>query len=153
MRKLSQKELLHEGFGGFLKSLAKSATKKVASELAKDNPALAGIAGAFKTAVKASRSVEERIKEFLLDYNQMMVGEPIKGKGGRYVVKTAEIEYDQTTGEQKQGALDPNPWILKIDGDRIRRLDNRGRGSRTRRQTTNPPAPNPPAPNPPAPNP
>ena len=153
MRKLSQKELLHEGFGGFLKSLAKSAAKKVASDLAKDNPALAGVAGAFKTAAKAGRSAKKRIEEYLLDYNKMMVDEPKKGKGGRYIVKTAKIEYDQTTGQQKQGALDQDPMILKIDGDRIRRLDNRGRGFRARRQTTNPPAPNPPAPNPPAPNP
>ena len=141
MRKLSQKELLDEGFGGFLKSLAKSAAKKVASDLAKDNPALTGIAGAFKTAVKAGRSgsAEEKIKEYLLDYNKMVVGEPRKGEGGRYIVKTAEIEYDKTTGKQKQGVEDSNPMILKIDGDRVRRLD-RGRDRRDKKQTQKTPA-------------
>lgn len=123
MRKLSQKELIHEGFGSFLKSLAKSAAKKVASDLAKDSPALAGIVRAFKTAVKAGQSEEKKIKEYLLDYNKMMIDTPQKGKDGRYIVKTAAIEYDKTTGEEKQGKIDPSPMILKIDGDSVKRLD------------------------------
>lgn len=127
MRKLSQKELIHEGFGSFLKSLAKSAAKKVASDLAKDSPALAGIAGAFKTAIKASKSDEKRIKEYLLDYNKMIVGKPKKGEGGRYIVKTAAIEYDDNTGAEKQGKVDLDPMVLQIDGDRVRRLDKRSR--------------------------
>lgn len=128
MRKLSQKELIHEGFGSFLKSLGKSAVKKVASDLAKDSPALSGIAGSVKTAIKAGKSDEKKIKEYLLDYNKMMIDKPQKGKGGRYIVKTAEIEYD-VDGEEKQGKIDPSPMILKIDGDRIKRLDRDKRGS------------------------
>lgn len=133
MRKLSQKELLDEGFGGFLKSLGKSAVKKVASDLAKDSPALAGIAGSVKTAIKAGKSDKKKIKEYLLDYNKMMIDKPQKGKGGRYIVKTAAIEYGEDGGE-KQGKIDPRPMVLRIDGDRVRRLD-RGRDRRDRKQT------------------
>ena len=132
MRKLSQKELLDEGIGTFmkkvgkgagvvagraLKGLAKAASPTAAGLVSKAGSAIADTAKAVKSA---TQTPEEKITDYFEDMGYKVVDNGINPgvSDDTKVVKVSEIVYD----DQGAGTVVPvsSPFVVKFDKGEVK---------------------------------
>tara|TARA_R110000772_G_scaffold163620_1_gene275048 strand:- start:2229 stop:2777 length:549 start_codon:yes stop_codon:yes gene_type:complete len=135
MRKLTQKELVKEGVGNFMKNVAKGASVvggRALKGLAKAaSPTAYGLAQKIgkswkdtnRAVIAATSSPEDRIKKHFKDLSYEVISiNPGVSKDTR-VVKVAEIVYkDNDKGVTQQSVPIDSPYVVKVDKSGIKIL-------------------------------
>tara|TARA_R110001592_G_scaffold141571_1_gene363178 strand:+ start:1814 stop:2350 length:537 start_codon:yes stop_codon:yes gene_type:complete len=131
MRKLTQKELVTEGVGDFVKNVAKGSgvlLKGLAKAVSPTAAATAQKIGKAwkdtnKAVIAATSSPEDRIKKHFKDLSYEVISiNPGVSKDTR-VVKVAEIVYkDNDKGVTQQSVPIDSPYVVKVDKSGIKIL-------------------------------
>lgn len=128
MVKLSQRKMLSEGFGSLLRKGIASAARGAAAaggalKSASDAGVSASVGGIVKGAKAGYEAEKQRQKgpeselvKVLDDMAFIKIGNE-RQKGDTYLVKVADLEFDETTGEEKEGRVYNKPLILKWEKD------------------------------------
>ncbi len=132
MRKLTQKELVREGLGTFMKKAGKglgSVAGSVLGGLAKAAmPKTAGYAKGAKDFVSntmnkakaATSTPEERIADYFKDMGYKVIGTSPGVSDDIKVVKVSEVEYTDKGSSQEKPV--PSPFVVKLDKSGIKVL-------------------------------
>jgi len=132
MRKLSQKELVQEGIGTFMKKAGKGAMSVAGSVLGglarAASPTAAGLVDKTKGAIsntmnkaKAAMSTpEERITDYFKDMGYKVIGTSPGVSDDIKVVKVSEVEYTDKGSSQEKPV--PSPFVVKLDKSGIKVL-------------------------------
>ena len=151
MARLSQRELLNEGFGSMLRKAAGVAAGvggAVAPEIKQEVDKWKGWGKGIKQAQDKFLSKDDKLDKFIERAGYIKTGN-IKGTGNRRTIEVADIDFDKTTGQPKQGYVYPSdqPLIVQYkDGEwdvlraprrpygqsRDQYTNNRGRGQQGR---------------------
>ena len=128
MAKMSQKKLLEEGFGSFLRrNIARAARGAGAVGGAIKGASDAGVRAGVSDIVKGAKAGYETEKskqkqkkseldDTIEELGYIRIGTP-RGKGDVIVIPVAELDYDEETGDQIEGSKYLRPLILKWDKD------------------------------------
>jgi len=153
MRKLTQKELVKEGVGDFVKNVAKGSGVLLKGLAKAASPTAAATAQKIgkawkdtdKAVIAATSTTEERIEKYFKDLSYEVVSVNPGVSKDTKVVKVAEIVYkDNGEGVTQQAVPIDSPYVVKVDKSGIKVLRGprrvpRGDDSERYRNTNNTP--------------